>query len=52
MFVHAYVDESYDLTIGSYILTASIVDLTDAEEIRCTLRELHAGHGKLHSCCG
>ncbi|MCI2421621.1 hypothetical protein MOQ72_29725 [Saccharopolyspora sp. K220] len=48
MFVHAYVDESYDLTIGVYILTASMVDLTDAEEIRCALRELHAGPRKLH----
>ncbi|SDX59275.1 hypothetical protein SAMN05216215_1012199 [Saccharopolyspora shandongensis] len=48
MFVHAYVDESYDLTIGVYILTASIVDLDDAEEIRCALRELHTGNGKLH----
>ncbi|MEV6231634.1 hypothetical protein AB0L88_27635 [Saccharopolyspora shandongensis] len=48
MFVHAYVDESYDLTIGVYILTASIVDLADAEDIRCTLRDLHTGHGKLH----
>ncbi|MEU6268962.1 hypothetical protein [Saccharopolyspora shandongensis] len=48
MFVHAYVDESYDLTIGVYILTASIVNLDDAEDIRCTLRDLHTGHGKLH----
>ncbi|MGW5642544.1 DUF3800 domain-containing protein [Saccharopolyspora sp. NPDC003752] len=48
MFVHAYVDESYDLTIGVYILTASIVDLADAEDIRCALRDLHAGYGKLH----
>ncbi|MDA3646086.1 hypothetical protein LZ318_21705 [Saccharopolyspora indica] len=48
MFVHAYVDESYDLTIGVYILTASIVDLTDAEDLRCALRELHAGRQKLH----
>ncbi|MGP4019675.1 hypothetical protein [Saccharopolyspora sp. 5N708] len=41
MFVHAYVDESYDLTIGVYILTASIIDLTNAEDIRCALRDLH-----------
>ncbi|QIZ35999.1 hypothetical protein [Saccharopolyspora sp. ASAGF58] len=48
MFVHAYVDESYDLTIGVYILTASIVDLTDAEDIRCMLNGLQQGGGKLH----
>ncbi|MEV0697790.1 hypothetical protein AB0I53_07710 [Saccharopolyspora sp. NPDC050389] len=48
MFVHAYVDESYDLTIGVYILTASIVNLDDAEEIRCALRELRRGGEKLH----
>ncbi|MEV5537302.1 hypothetical protein AB0L13_10610 [Saccharopolyspora shandongensis] len=48
MFVHAYVDESYDLTIGVYILTASIVDYSDAEDIRCMLRELRRGGGKLH----
>ncbi|MEV0048958.1 hypothetical protein AB0H34_00485 [Saccharopolyspora shandongensis] len=48
MFVHAYVDESYDLTIGVYILTASIVDLADAESIRNMLRDLRRGGGKLH----
>ncbi|MFI0463447.1 DUF3800 domain-containing protein [Saccharopolyspora sp. 5N102] len=48
MFVHAYVDESYDLTIGVYILTASIVNLADAEDLRWTLRDLHTGPRKLH----
>ncbi|MER7080213.1 hypothetical protein SAMN02982929_03787 [Saccharopolyspora kobensis] len=48
MFVHAYVDESYDLTIGVYILTATIVDLTDAEDFRSTMRGLRRGGEKLH----
>lgn len=44
----AYADESYDLNLGVYILTASIVDLRDAEEIRDTLRALKRGGDKLH----
>lgn len=48
MLLAAYVDESYDLTIGVYILTASIIDLTEAEEIRCALHTLRTGAGKLH----
>ncbi|KAA5837052.1 hypothetical protein ABT337_27435 [Saccharopolyspora hirsuta] len=48
MFVHAYVDESYDLTIGVYILTATIVDLPDADDFRYLLRSLQQGGEKLH----
>ncbi|MDR7302734.1 hypothetical protein [Haloactinomyces albus] len=48
MFFAAYVDESYDLNIGVYILTANIVDLADAEETRSTLRGLQQGGEKLH----
>ncbi|MDA3626321.1 hypothetical protein OU415_12800 [Saccharopolyspora sp. WRP15-2] len=48
MFVHPYVDESYDLAVGVYILTASVVDLIDAEDIRCTMRGLRRGGEKLH----
>lgn len=48
VFFAAYVDESYDLNIGVYILTASIVDLADAEEARYVLRSLQQGGEKLH----
>jgi hypothetical protein len=48
VFVHAYVDESYDLTIGVYILTASIVDFADTGDIRCILHSLQRGGEKLH----
>lgn len=44
----AYVDESYDLGIGVYILTASIVHLADAEETRSMLYTLRTGTRKLH----
>ena len=48
MFLAAYADESYDLPLGVYILTASLVDLTEAETIRDALHALQAGAAKLH----
>ena len=48
MFLAAYADESYDLPLGVYILTASLVDLTEAEAIRDALHALQSGPGKLH----
>ncbi|GAB2659679.1 hypothetical protein GCM10027271_17970 [Saccharopolyspora gloriosae] len=48
MFFAAYADESYDLDLGVYILTASLVDLTEAETIRTTLGGLRKGGQKLH----
>ncbi|WP_249124450.1 hypothetical protein [Saccharopolyspora erythraea] len=48
MFQAAYVEESYDLALGVYVLTAGIVDLADAEHIRSALRALRPSSGKLH----
>ena len=48
MLLTAYVDESYDLTIGVYILTASIVDGADSAGVLAALHELRPRGGKLH----
>jgi Protein of unknown function (DUF3800) len=44
----AYVDESYDLTNGFYLLCATVVRLGEAEQIRDALRALRYGSRKLH----
>ncbi|MBK0866677.1 hypothetical protein INP57_07675 [Saccharopolyspora sp. HNM0986] len=48
MFLAAYADESYDLPLGVYILTASLVDLTEAEVVRDALYALQSGPHKVH----
>lgn len=48
MYLAAYADESYDLDLGVYVLTASLIDQTEAEPIRAVLRELRSGHHKVH----
>ncbi|TNC23062.1 hypothetical protein [Amycolatopsis alkalitolerans] len=46
--VSAYVDESYDLTEGYYLLCATLVDGSLAERIREWTRSLAIGSGKIH----
>ena len=44
----AYADESYDLSLGVCLFTASMVDLVDAEALRAVLNDLRTGRSKLH----
>jgi hypothetical protein len=46
--VSAYIDESYDLVTGFYILCATLVDNAAAERVRALARGLSVGSGKIH----
>ena len=46
--VFAYIDESYDLAKGYYVLCATLVDGTETERIREQTRCLSIGSGKIH----
>ncbi|GAA3365769.1 hypothetical protein [Saccharopolyspora gregorii] len=48
MCLAAFADESYDLDLGVYVLTASLIDQAEAEPIRAALTRLRKGGRKLH----
>jgi hypothetical protein len=46
--VSAYINESYDLRQGFYILCATLVDSAKCDRIRALTRSLAIGSGKIH----